>query len=117
MAIDLRPAILLGLGAAGKGVVAGMLDRIAPQLGLTPEIAGAVVGYLVADRTAEGSIPNLVAKGVFIGAVSQLFKEPVERLAKGLPMVGATATTAGGVITLGGGAITPEEYIKKKYGV
>lgn len=112
-AIDLKPALYLGIGAGAKGLVAGLLDRFVPQLGISPEIAGLLLGYIVAERTAEGSIPNLLAKGVFIGSIAQLVKEPIERWGSGL-----IAPRGGSSHSSGGTAIKDiDEYIKVKYGV
>jgi len=114
MAVDLKPALYLGLGAASKGVIAGLISGLAPGIKIVPEMATAAVGYIVADRTAEGTFWNYLGKGVLIGSISQMTREPIEGLFK--PIV----TKAGTMETTTEGRVevkTPEEYIKSKYGV
>jgi len=114
MAVDLRPALYLGLGAATKGVVAGLISGFAPGVKIAPEMGTAVVGYIMADRTADGTFWNYLGKGVLIGSISQMTRETVEGFFQ--PIVGKARGIE--VAAEGGGEVkTPEDYIKSKYGV
>jgi len=114
MPVDLRPALFLGLGAASKGVVAGLISGLAPGVKIAPEMGTAIAGYIIADRTPDGTFWNYLGKGVLIGAISQMTRETVEGFFK--PMVGRAGATE--AASEGGGEVkTPEDYIKSKYGV
>jgi len=62
--VDLNRLMWLGAGAGSKGVLAGMVSGMAPQAGITPDIAAAFIGFFIAqqggDRLGvfgEGSVP------------------------------------------------------------
>jgi len=121
MAVELKHAIYLGLGGATKGVVVAGLDvlakRITVDLKIAPELLAGILGYVVADRTAEGTFWNFWGKGVLVGAISQIAREPVEAFLK---PIGAPPPVKKSPEERGGGEVKevePAEYIKRKYGI
>jgi len=66
----------LGAGAGSKGIAAGMVSGLAPQAGITPDIAAAVIGFLLAGQGGEkmGSF----GEGMLIAAIGQIVRQPIE---------------------------------------
>jgi len=90
--VDLNRLVWLAAGAGSKGVAAGLVGGIAPQTGITPDIATAFVGFWLAQQPGERIGP--FGEGMLISSVGQMVRQPIEKLIGGFlkPTPAAAAT-------------------------
>ncbi|MBA7477227.1 hypothetical protein ES707_12629 [subsurface metagenome] len=121
--VDLNRLMWLGAGAGSKGVLAGMVSGMAPQAGITPDIAAAFIGFFIAQQG--GDRLGVFGEGVLIAAVGQLVRQPIEgifgQIGKGgTPPVTAAAAAAAATKTAsnqGSPEQSEEAYLAAKYGI
>ncbi len=91
---DIIKMLVAGFGAGAKGTVAGWLTSTFPQLKLTEDLAGALVGFLI-WKFGEKVHPlvKTFGAGVLIGAIGQFTKSITEQFLKP-PTTTTTTTTA-----------------------
>ncbi|MBA7554053.1 hypothetical protein ES705_46665 [subsurface metagenome] len=112
----------LGAGAGSKGIVAGMVSGMAPQAGITPEVAAAFIGFWLAQQG--GSRMGAFGEGMLIAAIGQLVRQPIEgifgQIGKGgtPPATEAAAAAAAKTASNQGSPTESEEaYLAAKYGI
>ncbi|MBA7558056.1 hypothetical protein ES705_50845 [subsurface metagenome] len=114
----------LGAGAGSKGVLAGMVSGMAPQAGITPDIAAAFIGFFIAQQG--GDRLGVFGEGVLIAAVGQLVRQPIEgifgQIGKGgTPPVTEAAKAAAAAAKTTSNQGSPEQseeaYLAAKYGI
>ena len=122
--VDLNRLMWLGAGAGSKGIVAGMVSGMAPQAGITPEIAAAFIGFWVAQQGGERM--GAFGEGMLIAAIGQLVRVPIEgifgQIGKGGAAAPATeAAKAAAAAKTASSQGSPEEseeaYLAAKYGI
>ncbi|MBA7518576.1 hypothetical protein ES705_10647 [subsurface metagenome] len=121
--VDLNRLMWLGAGAGSKGIIAGMVSGMAPQAGITPDIAAAFIGFWVAQQGGErmGSF----GEGMLIAAIGQLVRQPIEgifgQIGKGGTTTEAAKAAAAAKTASTGSQGSPEEseeaYLAAKYGI
>ncbi len=119
--VDLNRLMWLGAGAGSKGIVAGMVSGLAPQAGITPDIAAAAIGFWLAGQGGErmGSF----GEGMLIAAIGQLVRQPIEGIFGqiGKPPAptpeAAAAAAATKTKTQGSPEESEEAYLAAKYGI
>jgi len=121
--VDLNRLMWLGAGAGSKGIAAGMVSGFAPQVGITPEIAAAFIGFWLAQQG--GARMGAFGEGMLIAAVGQLVRQPIEGL---FGRIGGTKTAtttteekAAAAAKSASSEGSPEEsidnYLAAKYGI
>ncbi|MBA7606160.1 hypothetical protein ES703_13300 [subsurface metagenome] len=90
--IDLNRLGWLAAGAGSKGVAAGMVSGMAPQVGITPDIAAAFIGFFIAQQG--GARMGPFGEGMLIAAVGQLVRQPIEGIFGQIGKGGTTPATA-----------------------
>ena len=111
----------LGAGAGSKGIVAGMVSGMAPQAGITPEVAAAFIGFWVAQQGGERM--GAFGEGMLIAAIGQLVRVPIEgifgQIGKGGAAAPATeaAKAASKTASQGSPEQSEEAYLAAKYGI
>jgi len=75
-AVQLERLGWLAAGAGSKGVAAGMVSGLAPQAGVTPDVAAAFIGFWLAQQG--GARMGPFGEGMLIAAVGQLVRQPIE---------------------------------------
>ncbi|GAI64667.1 unnamed protein product [marine sediment metagenome] len=118
--VDLNRLMWLGAGAGSKGVLAGMVSGMAPQAGITPDIAAAFIGFFIAQQG--GDRLGVFGEGVLIAAVGQLVRQPIEgifgQIGKGgTPPAPAAAAAAKTASNQGSPEQSEEAYLAAKYGI
>ena len=118
--VDLNRLMWLGAGAGSKGIVAGMVSGMAPQAGITPDIAAAFIGFWVAQQGGERM--GAFGEGMLIAAVGQLVRQPIEgifgQIGKPTPTPEAAAAAAATKTkTQGSPEESEEAYLAAKYGI
>lgn len=117
--IDLNRLMWLGAGAGSKGIVAGMVSGLAPQAGITPDIAAAAIGFWLAGQGGErmGSF----GEGMLIAAIGQLVRQPIEGIFGQIGKAPTTPTPEAAAATKTKTQGSPEEseeaYLAAKYGI
>ena len=118
--IDMNRLMWLGAGAGSKGIVAGMVSGLAPQAGITPDIAAAAIGFWLAGQG--GSRMGSFGEGMLIAAIGQLVRQPIEGIfgqigkpAAPTPTPEAAAATK--TKTQGSPEESEEAYLAAKYGI
>jgi len=76
--ININRLMWLGAGAGSKGLVAGMVSGFAPQAGITPDVAGLLIGFFLAQQG--GDRMGVFGEGMLIASVGQLVRQPIEGL-------------------------------------
>ncbi|KKM00398.1 hypothetical protein LCGC14_1804790 [marine sediment metagenome] len=121
--IDLNRLMWLGAGAGSKGIVAGMVSGMAPQAGITPDIAAAFIGFWLAGQG--GARMGSFGEGMLIAAIGQLVRQPIEGLFGQIGKGGTTTTTEAAAAAAAAKAASnqgsPDEsedtYLAAKYGI
>ena len=120
--VDLNRLMWLGAGAGSKGVLAGMVSGMAPQAGITPDIAAAFIGFFIAQQG--GDRLGVFGEGVLIAAVGQLVRQPIEGIFGQIGKGGTTPTpeaakaaAAAKTATQGSPEESEEAYLAAKYGI
>lgn len=76
--IDLNRLMWLGAGAGSKGIAAGMVGGLAPEAGITPEIAAGAIGFWLAGQG--GARMGPFGEGLLISSIGQLVRKPIENI-------------------------------------
>jgi len=119
--IDLNRLGWLAAGAGSKGVAAGMVSGMAPQVGITPDIAAAFIGFFIAQQG--GGRMGPFGEGMLIAAVGQLVRQPIEgifgQIGKGgtTPPAEAAAAKAASTSNQGSPDESLDAYLAAKYGI
>lgn len=117
--IDLNRLMWLGAGAGSKGIVAGMVSGMAPQAGITPDIAAAFIGFWLAGQG--GARMGSFGEGMLIAAIGQLVRQPIEGLFGQIGKGGTTTTTEAAAAKAASNQSSPDEsedaYLAAKYGI
>jgi len=121
--VDLNRLMWLGAGAGSKGIVAGMVSGMAPQAGISPEIAAAFIGFWLAQQGGERM--GGFGEGMLIAAIGQLVRQPIEGIFGQIGKGGTPATTeaakaaaaAKTASTQGSPEESEEAYLAAKYGI
>ena len=74
--IDLNRLMWLGAGAGSKGVVAGLVSGLAPQVGITPDVVGLFIGFFLAQQGGRWMGP--FGEGMLVASLGQLVRQPIE---------------------------------------
>lgn len=121
--VDLNRLMWLGAGAGSKGIVAGMVSGMAPQAGITPEVAAAFIGFWVAQQGGERM--GAFGEGMLIAAIGQLVRQPIEGIFGQIGKGGAASPTteaakaaaASKTASQGSPEESEEAYLAAKYGI
>ena len=121
--LDINRLGWLAAGAGSKGVAAGMVSGMAPQAGITPDIAAAFIGFFIAQQG--GARMGPFGEGMLIAAVGQLVRQPIEGIFGQIGKGGTTTATAAEKEAAAAKAASnqgsPEEnidnYLAAKYGI
>ncbi len=118
--VDLNRLMWLALGAGSKGVVGGMVGGFVPEAGITPDIATAVVGFIIAQQGGERV--GTFGEGMLIASIGQIVRDPIESMIQkfqngGNGGTGAKATTKLTEGNTGGGQTSMQQYMNQAYGV
>jgi len=116
--ININRLMWLGAGAGSKGLVAGMVAGFAPQAGITPDVAGLLIGFFLAQQG--GDRMGVFGEGMLIASVGQLVRQPIEglfgRIAQPTPPTPTPEATA-----TKSNASTPstdvDKYLAATYGI
>jgi len=115
--INLNRLMWLGAGAGSKGILAGMVSGFAPQAGITPDIAGLLIGFFLAQQG--GDRMGVFGEGMLIASLGQLVRQPIEgifgRIAQPAPP--PTSPPQQGKETLVNPANDKDTYLAKTYGI
>jgi len=121
-AVDLNRLGWLGAGAGSKGIAAGMVSGLAPQAGVTPDMAAAFIGFWLAQQG--GARMGPFGEGMLIAAVGQLIRAPIEgifgQIGKGGPAPAPTpeaAAAAAATKTAGSPTTDVEAHLAATYGI
>ncbi len=118
--IDINRLMWLGAGAGSKGIAAGMVGGLAPEAGITPEIAAAAIGFWLAGQG--GARMGPFGEGLLIASIGQLVRKPIEGIFGKIgqptppptpPPEGAAAKTA----TQGTPSTDVDQYLAATYGI
>lgn len=96
MKADTESVLAMGVGAAMKGTISGMISGFAPQVSISPDILTAVIGYFGRERTS-GMWKDFLT-GVMIASIGQILR----------PMVAGIVPTLGIAPAAGAPAATPQ---------
>ena len=117
--VDLNRLMWLGAGAGSKGIVAGMVSGMAPQAGITPDIAAAFIGFWLAGQG--GSRMGAFGEGMLIAAIGQLVRQPIEGIFGQIGKGGTTPTPEAAAAKTASNQGSPgeseEAYLAAKYGI
>ena len=121
--IDINRLGWLAAGAGSKGVAAGMVSGMAPQAGITPDIAAAFIGFFIANQG--GARMGPFGEGMLIAAVGQLVRQPIEGIFGQIGKGGTTTATAAekeaaaakAASNQGSPDESAENYLAAKYGI
>ena len=117
--IDLNRLMWLGAGAGSKGIVAGMVSGMAPQAGITPDIAAAAIGFFIAQQGGERF--GAFGEGMLIAAIGQLVRQPIEGIFGQIGNSGKTPTPEPAPVKPASNQANPsdseEAYLAAKYGI
>lgn len=118
--ININRLMWLGAGAGSKGLVAGMVSGFAPQAGITPDVAGLLIGFFLAQQGGERM--GVFGEGMLIASVGQLVRQPIEGIFGKIaqptppptpPPEAAAAKTA----TQGTPSTDVDKYLAATYGI
>jgi len=122
--IDLDRLMWLGAGAGSKGLVAGMVSGLAPQVSVTPDVVAAGIGFWLARQ---GERVGAFGEGMLIAAIGQLVRQPIEGIFSQFGKPAAAQTPTPETIAASAAAAatkyqgSPEEsqeaYLAAKYGI
>ncbi|MBA7522452.1 hypothetical protein ES705_14571 [subsurface metagenome] len=108
----------LALGAGSKGVIGGTVSGFIPQVGVTPDIVTAFLGFWLAGQGGKWISP--FGEGMLIASIGQIVRQPIEALVGGFmqpkkptpeqPVATKTSSNAGNPETLDG-------YLAATYGI
>jgi len=114
--ININRLMWLGAGAGSKGLVAGMVSGFAPQAGITPDVAGLLIGFFLAQQG--GDRMGVFGEGMLIASVGQLVRQPIEglfgRIAQPAPTPTPTPTETKNPVTPSNDT---EAYLAATYGI
>ena len=118
--IDLNRLMWLGAGAGSKGIAAGMVGGLAPEAGITPEIAAGAIGFWLAGQG--GARMGPFGEGLLIASIGQLVRQPIENIfgkfgkptPTPTPEAEAAATKTG---TQGTPSTDVDQYLAATYGI
>jgi len=118
--IDLNRLGWLGAGAGSKGIAAGMVSGLAPQAGITPDLAAAFIGFWLAQQG--GGRMGPFGEGMLIAAIGQLVRQPIEGIFGKIGQGGTTPPAeAAAAKTAASNQGNPEEdidsYLAATYGI
>ena len=121
--IDINRLMWLGAGAGSKGLLAGMVSGFAPQAGITPDVAGLLIGFVLAQQGGERI--GVFGEGMLIASVGQLVRQPIEgifgKLGQPAPTTTEAAAAAAAAGKTAGTQSTPsndvDTYLAKTYGI
>lgn len=119
--IDLNRLMWLGAGAGSKGIAAGMVGGLAPEAGITPEIAAAAIGFWLAGQG--GARLGPFGEGLLIASIGQLVRKPIEGIFGKIGKPAAPAAPAAPTPPTGAKetAATPstdvDKYLAATYGI
>ena len=121
--IDVSRLGWLAAGAGSKGIAAGMVSGMAPQAGITPDIAAAFIGFFIANQG--GARMGPFGEGMLIAAVGQLVRQPIEGIFGQIGKGGSTTATAAekeaaaakAASNQGNPDESAEAYLAAKYGI
>ena len=117
--VDLNRLMWLALGAGSKGAVAGMVSGFVgeEEVGITPDIATAVIGFMIAQWGGERI--GTFGEGMLIASIGQIVRQPIEKLFERFkPAPEPEPKVTGAAATGGGGSLPADEaYILAKYGI
>lgn len=120
--IDLNRLMWLGAGAGSKGIAAGMVGGLAPEAGITPEIAAAAIGFWLAGQG--GARMGPFGEGLLIASIGQLVRKPIEGIFGKIGQPGTAksseAEAAAAAAALASKGIPTEDidaYLAAKYGI
>lgn len=120
--IDLNRLMWLGAGAGSKGIAAGLVSGMAPEAGITPEIAAAAIGFWLATQGGNRMAP--FGEGLLIASIGQLVRKPIEGIfgkigkpATPTPEEAAAATKAAATKPQGSPEESLDAYLAAKYGI
>ena len=119
--ININRLMWLGAGAGSKGLVAGMVSGFAPQAGITPDVAGLLIGFFLAQQG--GDRMGVFGEGMLIASVGQLVRQPIEglfgRIAQPTPTPTPPPETAAATktATQGTPSTDVDKYLAATYGI
>ncbi len=122
--ININRLMWLGAGAGSKGLVAGMVSGFAPQAGITPDVAGLLIGFFLAQQG--GDRMGVFGEGMLIASVGQLVRQPIEGLfgriaqpAAPTPEAAAAAAAAAAASKTSQGSPSEDvdKYLAATYGI
>jgi len=115
--VDLNRLMWLGAGAGSKGIAAGLVSGLAPQAGITPDVAAGFIGFFLAQQG--GGRIGPFGEGMLISAIGQLVRQPIEgifgKLGKGGVVATPSPSPAPTNSVAGGDAI--DLYLLRRYGL
>ncbi|MBA7644155.1 hypothetical protein ES703_51892 [subsurface metagenome] len=117
--ININRLMWLGAGAGSKGLVAGMVSGFAPQAGITPDVAGLLIGFFLAQQG--GDRLGVFGEGMLIASVGQLVRQPIEglfgRIAQPTPTPPPIPPSIQGKEIESNPANDKDSYLAKTYGI
>jgi len=117
--ININRLMWLGAGAGSKGLVAGMVSGFAPQAGITPDVAGLLIGFFLAQQG--GDRMGVFGEGMLIASVGQLVRQPIEglfgRIAQPTPTPPPETAAATKTATQGTPSTDVDKYLAATYGI
>ncbi|MBA7515983.1 hypothetical protein ES705_08028 [subsurface metagenome] len=117
--ININRLMWLGAGAGSKGLVAGMVSGFAPQAGITPDVAGLLIGFFLAQQG--GDRMGVFGEGMLIASVGQLVRQPIEGLFGRIAQPTPTPTPEVAAAATKSNASTPstdvDKYLAAAYGI
>ena len=117
--ININRLMWLGAGAGSKGLVAGMVAGFAPQAGITPDVAGLLIGFFLAQQG--GDRMGVFGEGMLIASVGQLVRQPIEGIFGKIGQPTPTPTPTPEATATKSNASTPstdvDQYLAAAYGI
>ena len=118
--LDLNRLMWLALGAGSKGVIGGMVRGFVPEAGITPDIATAVIGFMIAQQG--GDRVGTFGEGMLVASVGQIVRQPIEAMIQKFQQGGNGGGGTNGTTKLNqgnptAGLTSTEQYLTQKYGL
>jgi len=118
--VDLNRLMWLGAGAGSKGIVGGIVKGFLPQVGITPDIVAAGIGFWLAQQGGERM--GVFGEGMLIAAIGQLVRQPIESIFGQIgkppaPTPEATAAAAAKTSNQGSPEESADAYLAAAYGI
>ncbi|MBA7515798.1 hypothetical protein ES705_07857 [subsurface metagenome] len=115
--IDINRLMWLGAGAGSKGIAAGMVGGLAPEAGITPEIAAGAIGFWLAGQG--GARMGPFGEGLLIASIGQLVRKPIEGIFGkiGQPKAPETPPPTGAKETAATPSTDVDQYLAATYGI